>query len=206
VDSSVKERLTGALIFVAAVIIVVPEMLLGPGNRRAAVEVAADAADTAAPVRTYSMPVEGGTESVAAVAAPASPPEPVVEAAPLAAPAPEALPEAPASVAAASTSPPAPAEASASPAPAPAAKPPAQERAATGNWWTQVGIFSSRDNADRLAKRLRDAGFAIEVSKYVSGGKDMFRVRAGPVADRAEAQALLARLKAAGHSALVVAP
>jgi cell division septation protein DedD len=196
VDSSVKERLTGALIFVAAVIIVVPEMLLGPGNRSTAVEVAADVADAAAPVRTYSMPLEGGTESVAAVAAPASPPEPVVETAQAAVPAPEALPEPPTSV---------PAAASASP-PAPAAKPPVQERAATGNWWTQIGIFSSRENADRLAKRLRDAGFTIEVSKYVSGGKDMFRVRAGPVADRAEAQALLARLKAAGHSALLVAP
>jgi DedD protein len=202
VDGSVKERLTGALIFVAAVVIIVPEMISGPWQDDRAVEAPADPADVSAPMRTYSMPVDGAAGSVAAVEVPAAPVhEPAVAEPPLAAPAAVLQPVAPQvaapQAAAAGESPPA----------APAAAPAPKERPVTGGkWWTQVGIFSSRENAERLAKRLRTDGFDLEISQYVSGGKDMFRVRAGPVQDRAEAVALQARLKAAGHTSLLVAP
>lgn len=203
VDASVKERLTGALIFVAAVVIVVPEMLSGPGRHATSVESAVGAAEEAAPMRTYSVPVSGEAPPGTAAALPAvTAPEPVAaESMPQPTePASTAVPAASAEAAAGTVES---AVASAASVAAPAAK---QQEVSSGSWWTQVGIFSSRDNADRLARKLRTAGFEIEISKYVSGGKDMFRVRSGPVKDRAEALALQARLKAAGHAALLVAP
>jgi cell division septation protein DedD len=75
-----------------------------------------------------------------------------------------------------------------------------------GKWWTQLGSFSSRDNAQKLGQQLRAAGFNVDVSKVRAGGKELFRVRAGPVADRADALALQARLAAAGHKSTLVAP
>jgi DedD protein len=204
VDGSTKERLTGALIFVAIVVIVVPEMFSGPAHRSPGVEMPVDPAGSVAPVRTYSMPVDGADRAVTTAPVSAPVPEPSVvaqnaeaqlEAAPAVVTEPEA---APASVIPSAAPPAASAVAPVStPTPTPAAAKPVPERApVTGSWWTQVGIFSSRENADRLAKRLRTDGFDIEVSQYTAGGKDMFRVRAGPVPDRA----------AAGQAALLVAP
>jgi DedD protein len=206
VDGSIMERLTGALIFVAAVVIIVPEMFSGPGNRGRAQQVPAEPADVAAPMRTYSMPVDGA--AVEALTVPVSEPAEIEPAMPPAA-APQLAP--PPTAAAAELLPAAPKDSVAAPAVAVASTPavpaPAPPRPAPGgNWWTQVGIFSSRDNAERLSKQLRTGGFDVQISKYVSGGKDMFRVRAGPVEDRAAAAALQARLKAAGHAALLVAP
>lgn len=68
----------------------------------------------------------------------------------------------------------------------------------------QVGSFSARSSADRLAADLRRRSFQAFVSQVRSGGKPMFRVRVGPVADRAAAQALAAKLKSAGQSGTVV--
>ncbi len=78
--------------------------------------------------------------------------------------------------------------------------------AATGNWWVQLGSFSSEENARGLAARMRERGFTIQVSKVRSGNRDLFRVRAGPVKDRESAEALRSRLAAAGQQATLVAP
>jgi cell division septation protein DedD len=77
---------------------------------------------------------------------------------------------------------------------------------AAGSWWVQLGSFSSRENAARLAQKLRAAGFAIDLSAIRSGSKDLYRVRAGPVATREAALSLQARLGAGGHKATLVAP
>ncbi len=77
---------------------------------------------------------------------------------------------------------------------------------AAGDWWLRVGIFGVRDNAERLAKKLRAAGFSIEMDHQMVGGKDMYRVRAGPLHDRAEALALQASLKASGNDSLLLPP
>jgi len=91
------------------------------------------------------------------------------------------------------------------PAPKLADRPSAAISAATGRWWVQVGSFGSQDNAQRVAQQLRAGGFTIEISQSRLNGKDLYRVRAGPVADRVAASALQARLVAAGqkNSALV---
>jgi DedD protein len=84
--------------------------------------------------------------------------------------------------------------------------PPATAAARGGKWWAQLGSFSSRDNADRLVKQLRARGYQVEQSAVRSGGKELFRVRAGPVASREAVVALQSKLAAAGHKSTLVAP
>ncbi len=63
----------------------------------------------------------------------------------------------------------------------------------------QLGVFAARSNADRLAQELKGKGFRISVSETPgSSGRKLFRVRAGPVADRTMAADLAAKLRAAG--------
>jgi DedD protein len=201
VEGPVKERLTGALILVAALVVVVPEMLSGPES--AAVSEPTDPAAAAAagpPLRTYSLELGSGDsvnavqqatlaprqpDAVAASAQPQLTPvaEPIRVAVPVPMPTLEQKPkEAAAPVVA----------------PAASVKP--------GQWWTQLGSFASSDNAERLARQLRSAGFAVDVAKINAGGKELHRVRAGPVRDRTEALALQARLAAVGHKTSLVAP
>jgi rare lipoprotein A len=60
----------------------------------------------------------------------------------------------------------------------------------------QVGSFAERDNARRLADRLRDAGVdAVDIDHVDVDGRDLWRVRIGPVAG-ADLAALRERLHA----------
>ncbi len=69
----------------------------------------------------------------------------------------------------------------------------------------QLGVFASRDNADRLSQELQQKGFRISVSEVAgSRGRKLFRVRAGPVTDRSAASELAAKLRAAGAPGSVV--
>jgi cell division septation protein DedD len=67
-------------------------------------------------------------------------------------------------------------------------------------WAVQLGVFGSRDNAERLAKQVKGSGFPVLLDE-TSGkdGKKLYWVRVGPEPDRAGAVALSARLQAAGH-------
>ena len=69
----------------------------------------------------------------------------------------------------------------------------------------QVGSFVSKDNADSETERLTGLGYeAFRFSEEI-GERLIWRVMVGPVADRAEADALKARLvEAAGVEGLVV--
>lgn len=202
-EGPLKERLTGALIVVAVLVIVVPEMLSGPG-KSSATDTAGDAGP---PVRTYSL--ELGTtaapltqdqsaltpQSAEPPAPPATvAPEPVPEAQSAPAPAPPPVTQAPPVQQAPDVKPAAP----------PVAEAP--KAASRGQWWTQLGSFSSRDNAERLARDLRGKGHAIDVARIRVGGKDLYRVRAGPVASREAAVALQSRLAAGGHKSSLVPP
>ena len=68
----------------------------------------------------------------------------------------------------------------------------------------QLGVFEHRENAERLALDVRTKGFKASVSPLTSGKKKLYRVRVGPAADRAAAQELQSRLKAAGRSGPLV--
>lgn len=63
----------------------------------------------------------------------------------------------------------------------------------------QVGAFSDAGKAARLVAELRAKGFAA----YTEGVGDVIRVRVGPLTSRSEADAAIARLKAAGHQAVI---
>ncbi len=75
---------------------------------------------------------------------------------------------------------------------------------ATGMWAVQLGSFSSRDNAERLAADLRRQGFAAFLSRLSTGSGELHRVRIGPQKDRDDAEAMAGRLSAAGHTGQVV--
>jgi rare lipoprotein A len=79
----------------------------------------------------------------------------------------------------------------------------AQPAAATAGgraaYYAQAGAFGSRENAEALAARLRDAGIAgVEVTEAAIDGRALYRVRAGPAPTLPEFDALIARLRAAG--------
>jgi DedD protein len=76
--------------------------------------------------------------------------------------------------------------------------------AAAVGWAVQVGSFTSVENARKLAADLAARGFPARVSSHDDGGTRLSRVRVGPVADRADAEALAARLERAGQSAQIV--
>ncbi len=192
-DAQLKYRLTGAVILVLLAVLFVPELLTGPARPRPSTTGPAPAPTTAegAPLRSYDIDL--GDSSAAAPVEPVADETPVPAAEPVAAQ--EDAPTAEPPRAAAATA----AAASAAPATAAPAAP-----APTAGFAVQVGSFSARNSADRLAADLRRRGFQAFVSQARSGGKPMFRVRVGPVADRAAAQALAARLKSAGQSGAVV--
>jgi DedD protein len=69
----------------------------------------------------------------------------------------------------------------------------------------QVGTFGLKDNADRLAARLKQQGFAAFVSPAERSGKTLYRVRVGPPGSREAAAAVVARLAATGQTGQIVA-
>jgi DedD protein len=86
------------------------------------------------------------------------------------------------------------------------AHPDSRSESRPGPWGVQLGVFASHDNAERLAVEVRLKGFKASVSPVTSGSRRLYRVRVGPAADRAAAQDLQARLKAAGRPAGTVVP
>jgi cell division septation protein DedD len=185
----VKERLTGAILLVALIVLLVPELLTGPV--RSAPPVVVPASTEEPPLRSYTITL-GEDARTHGAAQPSS-----------AAPQPVAAPEALATPAAA----PAAALPTASPAP-PAATPAAPTASTTpapgeDAWMVQLGSFSIRGNAEHLAQKLKKQGFSASVSQG-TGGRHLYRVRVGPVPDHAAANQLQAKLQAAGHAGSVV--
>jgi DedD protein len=203
----VKERLTGAIILVALIVLLVPELLTGPVHSAPRVAAVTSSAEEP-PLRSYTITLAEEPHS-GGVSARGGPEQP----APL-----------PAAPAAAATSVPAPLaaeEATGASAPPPAATtaPPAHpppthpaptagtaQRAGTaetsGAYVVQLGSFASRANADRLARQVHAQGFPVSVSQGSSGR--LYRVRVGPAHDRAAAGDLAQQLRVHGHSGAVV--
>jgi DedD protein len=198
-DTQLKQRLTGAAILVVLAVVLIPELLTGPKRSPDAVapatRAAPDGAESAeAPVRWIDLnrkeaavpagspgspavaPVGGGS---AASVTPVSPPA-------------TAAPQTPVAKQGSAAS---------------VDTEPAADAAAKGGgaFAVQLGSFSSRQSAERLASDVRRAGFDPSISPVDSGGRRLHRVRVGPVADRVAAEALAARLAASGHRGTVVA-
>ena len=200
-DTQLKQRLTGAAILVVLAVVLIPELLTGPKRSPEPVGPAARAPEgvepAEAPVRWIDL---NRKEAAVPAASPASPAAP-----PIGARGANVAPVVPPSVAAP------PARGANAPAATDgtatrvAVAPTAPAAASGGAFAVQLGSFSSRESADKLASDVRRAGFDSSVTPVESGGRRLHRVRVGPVPDRAAAEALAARLAARGHRGTVVA-
>jgi DedD protein len=217
VERKVKERLVGAAVLMAAAIILIPEMLSGP-DRDPHAQPAQSRSDT--PIKTYTIDL---SQSPSAPPTPATvdnrvpPPEesPAAQPSqsshgPQPAAADQAKPEESQQPVAATS----PTESARSepakpvvepptpvPAPAPtASRPLASDAGAptSGRWAVQLGTFSKEANAQRLVKQLRDQGQSAFVMPVKSGAATLYRVRIGPMKDRASAEAALRDVKSPG--------
>jgi DedD protein len=79
----------------------------------------------------------------------------------------------------------------------PAADAPATAVAANraGGWAVQLGAFKSEAEANKLRDRVRTVSIASFVDRSGTGDETLWRVRAGPYADRAGAESARATLK-----------
>jgi DedD protein len=231
VDKHLKERLVGAAVLVAAAVILIPEMLTGPHESvTEPAELLPGAPAEAGGVKTYTIDLSAAQRKDATIAtessvdaapnlstiadlstievAPAPPPEepvasrrqPVTASTP---PSDAPVPERTRPTATAATGP---AESATSSRPiANAGKTQLSAPAKDGSdWAVQVASFGVRATADRIAAELKDKGFTSYVTPFESRGQTLYRVRVGPVDDRAAAEALLGRVKALHPNATVV--
>ncbi len=191
-----KERLTGAIILVALIVLLVPEMLHGP-IRPAPRARGSESAAEEPPLRSVTISLADEPRGGSAAPQPQTP-LPVAPAAEPAAAAAQPVPAAP------MTTPPAHPPRSSAPqgaapqAPTPARTPAAAASARGGGFVVQLGSFASQANAERLAQQVRSRGFQVAVSRS-SRGKHLYRVQVGPAQTRAAAEQLLARLRSTGH-------
>jgi DedD protein len=74
----------------------------------------------------------------------------------------------------------------------------------TGMWAVQLGSFSNKANAEKLAADLRKEGYAAFLSQLTTDSGQLHRVRIGPQKDRTSAESTAARLLKAGHKGQVV--
>jgi DedD protein len=211
-DDRLKERLTGAVILVAIVVLLVPEMFRGsaaPGTGTL-VEPAASPAESIAPARTFTLdssPVPSTTAAATPLPEAVTPPAQAGALPAAQAPAPQVT--APPVVMAPIHPPSAPAATPAAPAvakpPAIAAKPPATAARPTATagkgWVVQVGSFSVRENAERMVKQGAKVGLKLQVAG--PDDKGYYRVRSAVVRDRAAALKLQARYKELGFKSLL---
>jgi DedD protein len=230
VEKHVKERLVGAAVLMAAAIILIPEMLTGPD--RSEHESERRTGDKSS-LKTYTIDLNqppGASAAAKSIDDQSPPPEEVApphasgdaeaprsmhQAKPEAETEAEAA-QAPASVGQSSPPPlvtPAPTVVSeprieaarpsqaipASPALASATSVPT-----SGAWAVQLGSFAKQATAERLANELRDAGHSAFVMPVRSGAATLYRVRVGPMPDRATAETALRTLKAKAPGAAVV--
>jgi DedD protein len=214
-DRALKERIVGAVVLVVIAVLVVPVFLDGPapdaemisesvmlpgqdgGDDRRTVVLQLDRDQ---PLPASGSPPEARPVSTSSSADPGDSP----------APAPAENRDAPPTTVAA-----APQEQKrepvSEPAPDPEPEPPAREQeppppatgageadteSATGMWAVQIGSFSNKENADRLAAGLREKGYAAFLSQVRTGGGELHRVRIGPQKDRDSAEAVALRLAA----------
>jgi DedD protein len=72
-------------------------------------------------------------------------------------------------------------------------------------WAVQLGSFSNRDSAERLARQFQAERYDAFVMPVKSGAATLYRVRLGPMKDRSAAEEALKRAKVKVSGAAVVA-
>jgi DedD protein len=192
-ERALKERIIGAIVLVVFVVLVVPIFLDGPPedgelvSERVLLPGQTDDQDTKTVIldreRSEPIPVANSPQPEPVAKKEQKPvPQPVVES-PVQQPVARAEPE---------------------PAPAPPKDAPKPAASTTGMWAVQLGSFSSKDNAEKLAADLRKQGYAAFLSQLQTSSGTLHRVRIGPQKDRASAEAMAARLLKVNHKGQVV--
>jgi len=201
-ERALKERIIGAIVLVAVVVLVVPVFLDGPPNNGGVVS------------EVVKLPGQDDQQSQTIVLD-RDRDEPVPAQPAAEQPRPEPVRQAPVQQAAAERDPPPPDPQPAAPEPEvsepqeqePVREPapqPVQAASTTGMWAVQLGSFSNQANAEKLAADLRREGFAAFLSQLNTDAAQLHRVRVGPQKDREAAEAMAARLKNAGHEVKVL--
>lgn len=176
-DTALKHRITGAVILVGLAVLLLPELFSGAGQPPSAT---VGLEDDEIPIRQLEVDLTDGEGTSEAVISD----EPVPEIAPSTAQAESSVePIEPAPIAAQSA-------------------PPPVAMTASG-FFVQAGVFSNRQGAERVAAGLRAKGFAVRITAAESA-QPLHRVWVGPAKDRAAADALLRRVRAAGFQGMVV--
>ncbi|PJK01289.1 sporulation protein [Lysobacteraceae bacterium NML91-0213] len=175
-DSGVKQRLIGAAVLVALAVIFLPMLVKGPAPATGRSGLSLELPDPpAGEVVTRDLPLMAPAPAADAPVLPAAvaePPAPVV--------ADGELPTVDTASAGRTDA-----------APAPAAAGPALPAAvAGGGYAVHFGSYGSSVNADTVVNRLSAAGFPAASSEAAAAGKPVWRVRIGPYATRAEAEAV----------------
>lgn len=91
----------------------------------------------------------------------------------------------------------------ATPKPGASSRPAATPATAGGEYWVQVGLFANGDNAERLAKELREERFAVEVAQTARGGAAGPVNRHEVVVNGASVETVTAALKGTGTAEVV---
>ena len=201
-EERAKERLTGAAIVVALVVLLVPEIFRGD---RATDTATATAAADGPPLRSYTIELDD--PGVVQATAPAAAPAPVAVPA---APAPVAVPAAapqlaaePASQSRAAVEAPPPVAPVAAPTANAAPPSPSAGDSPAAGWVVQVGSFSKRENAERMVQQAAKRGVRLAVAG--PDGRGLYRVRTAPLTDRRAAAELQAQLKTQGFAGVISA-
>ena len=192
-DRALKERILGSAILVVVIVIVVPVFLDGSPDRNELVSERVSlpgqsdqAVQTVVLNRDRKDPAPAATSNGSGGTTPAPQQEVLIVAAAEKLPATTAQPS------------------------QPTIEPPVQTSpriatgSATGMWVVQLGSFSERKNAERLASDLRKQGFAAFLSQLATESGQLHRVRIGPQKDRESAEAMAERLGQVGHKGKVL--
>lgn len=192
-DRALKERIIGAVVLVVFVVLVVPVFLDGPPEDS---EIISERVLLPGQEDQKSQTVvldRNRTQPVPAAATPAPAPasqeparqEPAQEEDVPEEPKPTVVQEKPAK------------KVAPQPVPTPAAS-------TTGMWAVQLGSFSNKENAEKLAADLRKQGYAAFLSQLTTESGQLHRVRIGPQKDRDSAEEMAKRLAKVGQEGQVV--
>jgi len=195
-ERALKERIIGAVVLVLVVVLVVPIFLDGPPDDGEIVteRVLLPGQDDQ---KTQTVVLDRDREDPVPVAnSPANSPAPARQE-------PEREEPKPAAV---QPSQPEPETTPPEQAPEPVKEPVVEQAATstTGMWAVQLGSFSNKDNAEKLAADLRKQGYAAFLSQVATDSGQLHRVRIGPQKDRESAEAMASRLAKVGRKGQVV--
>ena len=194
-ERALKERIIGAIVLVIFVVLVVPIFLDGPSEDGEIVSErlllpGQEGQDTKTVVldRERSKPIPVAEQET--IAKTVTLPKPQESKSPVVTPEPEPEPE--------------PARVEEKPAPPLQQDAPKPATSTTGMWAVQLGSFSNKENAEKLAADLRKQGYAAFLSQLETNSGQLHRVRIGPQKDRESAEAMAARLLKVKHTGQVV--